>query len=171
MKPRRRRPPRRSRATPAADLLTAVLGRYGIAPEVREERLATEWRRLVGPRVAAHAWPAALRDDTLVVNVESSPWLHELSFLSAKLLDRINQAFGDPPLAAEIRLQLGPVRGPGSQRVARARSRQQRRPLASRPLPEPARGAALEAIEAETAGVADPELRQAILEARRRLGA
>jgi predicted nucleic acid-binding Zn ribbon protein len=166
---RRKSPARRAAPVPTGELLAAVLGRYGVAAEAAEERIAVEWTRLVGPRVAAHAWPDRVDDGILYVRVDSAPWLHELSFLTADLTARVNQALGPPPPLREIRLRPGGV-STRARLLDAAQARQRRPPLARRPLPEPLRGAALAAVERETDEVADPELRRAILEVRRRLG-
>ena len=165
-----RRRPRRGGMSSADELVHAVLNRYGVTTEVRENRIATEWRKLVGPRVAARSWPERVRDGLLYVRVSSSAWLHELSFLEEELVSRINAALGDPPMVNAIRFHLGAHQRSDSNRVANAERRQHRRKLEKRSLPPPATGADLARIEAEAASfVEDPELREAIAEARRLL--
>lgn len=47
------------------------------------------WERVVGPQVAAHAWPQSLRQGALVVATDHPAWATELRFLSAQLIDRL----------------------------------------------------------------------------------
>jgi len=164
-----KRPPRLRSAVTSAELMRKLLERHGLAEEVREHRLVTEWRSLVGERVAARTWPGRVRDGLLMVRVSNSAWLSELSFFKDALIERINQRLGDPPLVREIRLHLGkPPRG-SVEEVDRAHARTRRAPLRARPLPPPATGADLQRIQGEVAAVEDDELRDEILEARRKL--
>src|SRR5262249_14417494 len=68
---------RRGTSTRAGELVRAVLTRYGVEGAVREHRLVTEWESIVGPRVAARAWPDGLRHGVLYVRVTNSAWMHE----------------------------------------------------------------------------------------------
>ena len=162
---RGKRPARRSRETaPAADAIAAVLSRTGLAAELRAHRIITEWRDMVGERIAARTWPDGLKDGVLWIRVASSAWLHELTLLRAQILSGICKVLGDPPLVTELRFHLGVRKQVDADDVLaiaqQARSRR-RRP-APRSLPPPATGAAAERIDRETSSIADPELRALI---------
>ena len=157
---------------PAVALVDAILKKYGAHKPVREHRLVTGWKEIVGDRVAARAWPDGLKDGVLFVRVVNSAWLHELSFLRDAVAERANALVGPPPLVREVRFHLGARRGEDldddlvaelSRRVA-----QLRRP-APRTLPPPSE-ATLALIDHETAAIGDPELRSTLRALRRRLG-
>ena len=163
------RPPRRREVTTAKQAVADALAWNGVEAEVRAHRVVTEWKQFVGERVAARAWPDGLtrggvRDQgaqILWVRVVSSAWLHELTLLRAQLARTITEYFGDPPLFDELKFHLGarPIEDDDQlagvrQRIERAAPRRPRRP--------PATGAQRMAIEAETADVTDPELRELI---------
>ncbi len=164
-----KRPPRLRAVVTSAELMRRLLDGHGLAEEVREHRLVTEWRALVGERIAARTRPGRVRDGVLMVRVSNSAWLNELSFFTDDLLERINARLGNPALVREIRLYLGRARRGDSEEVDRAHARTRRPPLRARPLPAPATGSDLERIREEVATVDDDELRAEILEARRKL--
>ena len=66
------------------------------------------WPRVAGPNLEAHAWPAAVASDTLIVHVHDSQWLHELTYMRQDLLRRL-QALVPTAELAVLRLRLGEV--------------------------------------------------------------
>ncbi|WP_428267173.1 DciA family protein [Haliangium sp.] len=157
---------------PAGALVAELLGEYHLGEDIRRYRVFTDWTEIVGPRLAARTWPTPIRDGVLRIRVANSSWLHQLSFMQDQLLEQINRHLGEPALVTELRMFLG-RRGRREQDEldphTAARFRVRRRPR--RPLPPPATGADLAAIDAETAAaIEDEELRAVIREARRRLG-
>ena len=66
------------------------------------------WDRAVGEIIAENARPAAFKGKILLVHVNSSPWLHQLSFLKKDILARINRELGQD-LVDEIKFKIGPL--------------------------------------------------------------
>ena len=66
------------------------------------------WDRAVGKAVSENTRPAAFKGRLLLVYVSSSTWLHELSFLKADILKKVNLALGEN-LVEEIKFKVGPV--------------------------------------------------------------
>ncbi|MBP6632429.1 MAG: DUF721 domain-containing protein [Kofleriaceae bacterium] len=150
------------RATrPAAAAVADVLAQRGLTEEIRAQRVVTEWRELVGPRIGARAWPDGLSKRVLWIQVSSSAWLHELTLLKAQLLATLRAALGEPPLFDDLRLHLGSRRPESDDALAGVRARPAP-PRVTRPAPTPATGPHRAAIEAETDAVADDELRELI---------
>src|SRR5690606_33440451 len=98
--------PTEGRAT-AGEAVARVVKRYGCAADIREHRIATCWRSIVGDLVASRAWPDGLDQGVLWVEVKTSAWLHQLSFLRDEIARTANRAVGDPPLVREVRFHLG----------------------------------------------------------------
>lgn len=155
----------------AGELVRAVLARHGVEAAVREHRLVTEWETIVGPRVAARAWPDGLKHGVLYVRVTNSAWLHELGFLREALVREANRAVGDPPLVKEIRLHLGSRRPTSTEEsdLVAALAAQRRAKPAPKPRRVPSTGD-LARIDREAAAVRDPDLAAVIRDVRRRLG-
>ena len=64
------------------------------------------WDRIVGEAVAKNARPAAFKGKLLLVEVSSSTWIHELQFLKAEIIKKINAAFGTK-MVEEIKFKIG----------------------------------------------------------------
>jgi predicted nucleic acid-binding Zn ribbon protein len=96
-------------AAPVGDVLKTVLKRLGLGQKVRVARIAQDWERIVGSKIAGHCTPVSVRGKILVVNVDSSVWLTELTqFFKDKLLDQIH---GEPGGAGikDIRFRIGEI--------------------------------------------------------------
>jgi predicted nucleic acid-binding Zn ribbon protein len=53
------------------------------------------WEEVVGPRIAANAKPVAYRDSKLFVQVATTIWMHELSFMKGEVLKKLNARLGE----------------------------------------------------------------------------
>jgi predicted nucleic acid-binding Zn ribbon protein len=140
-----------------------ALVRRHVGPEtIRLMQVRDAWPRVAGPNLEAHAWPAAISGDALIVHVHDSQWLHELTYMRQDLLRRL-QALAPAAELGALRLRLGEVV-----------------PVAERRLPEPIRPTPLppprlspepdEATRRALDAVHDPELKQIIAGARVMLG-
>ena len=162
---------RKSAPSAASTLVSEALAAWGVTPAMREVRIVTEWRQLVGDRIAGKAWPDSLKNGILRVRVASSSWMHELGFLREALVKKINAVVGGPPLVKDIRFWMGG-------REQASRDEEDIIAALTRAAPKKAGrrrevklGKDVEArIEAESAGVRDPELKDLIVALRRRLG-
>jgi hypothetical protein len=106
------------------------------------------WPDAVGPGIAAAAWPQRIaRDGTLHVNTASSTWAFELDRMGAEVLAKLRAAIGEgtPPA---LRFAPGPLPAAGPSEDERRR-------------PEPTAADAEEAA-ALSAGIEDPDLREAV---------
>ena len=65
------------------------------------------WDGVVGEAIASNAQPAAFKGDLLLVHVTSSTWIHQLQFLKADIISKLNTAL-DKPAVAEIKFKIGP---------------------------------------------------------------
>jgi len=65
------------------------------------------WPAIVGPDVARRAVPRSFSRKTLVIAVESSSWLQELSYLREGILERLAEAVG-PGVVDDVRFVLEP---------------------------------------------------------------
>lgn len=98
---------RKDRPTRVADEISPILrnlvkGKRGLHPEIW-----ARWSGIVGPDLARRAVPRHLANRVLTVAVASSAWLHELSFLTAALVERFAEQVG-PDVVGEIRFVLDP---------------------------------------------------------------
>ncbi len=98
-------------------------------PELEEhmltERIRAEWPSTAGSELARRSRPGELRNGTLTVVVDNSPWLQELTLRAEELLAAVRRRHGQAVTA--LRLSLGglPAAPPAAlrPRVARATPR------------------------------------------------
>ena len=64
------------------------------------------WDSVVGQTIAKNTRPAAFKGKLLLVEVSSSPWMHQLQFLKSDIIEKINQAFGQE-MVEEIKFKIG----------------------------------------------------------------
>ena len=89
---------------PSLDRLTKGLG----APDARVlTTLFDRWDEVVGPDVAAHAWPLSLLHGTLVVGVDAPAWASHLRYLEADLLGGLEGVIG-PGHVARMEFRVHP---------------------------------------------------------------
>ena len=82
------------------------IGRLG-APT--EEGMAEAWEAAVGKREAKHTRPASLKKSKLIVNVDGSSWLYELTLKKKEILKKLGEELGNKKVS-DIRFRIGEVR-------------------------------------------------------------
>ena len=100
--------PRRPKARPEAvgALIDRVLADLGAGPTARAVRIADHWEAAVGPEVARHSRPVAIRGDVLEVEVDSSVWSQQLQLMQPEILAALRETVGgDAP--SEVWLRVG----------------------------------------------------------------
>lgn len=154
-------------ANKAKGALSSVLNRYGISKEIREHRILIHWDKVVGPRVATHTTPDALDKGCLWVRVDNSSWMHQLSFMNKEIIAKANELC-DKEVVTSLRFHLGRRSSFAGDAISAA-ARIRRPKVPERPMPSPAVGHRLDSIIDEASGIDDEELRDAIVDIRRRL--
>jgi predicted nucleic acid-binding Zn ribbon protein len=75
---------------------------------VTEEEMAKVWRASVGRKAAGHSKPVSLKKASLVVNVDRSSWLYELTLGKKEILKKLEGKFKGKRVR-EIRFRIGAV--------------------------------------------------------------
>lgn len=71
-----------------------------LAPATLLARAQQAWPAAAGPAIAAAAHPAAEREGVLTVSCEAAVWAQELELMEGALLERLNEALGEPAIRA-----------------------------------------------------------------------
>ncbi|HSF33240.1 MAG TPA: DUF721 domain-containing protein [Candidatus Tectomicrobia bacterium] len=132
----------------------------GLQKRLKAEQLTVLWPKLVGPTVAKVAYPAQFRSGTLFIDVADSIWMQELKFRERELIERLNEAVGEP-LVRRLFLQLARTQPPKLVPQSEAKTEV--------PAVLPLHPQQELALEREVAGVRDPQLREVLKDFRRRL--
>jgi predicted nucleic acid-binding Zn ribbon protein len=72
-----------------------VLGDLGAGAAARAVRLAECWEEAVGPEIACHSRPVAIRGDVLEVSVETSVWCQQLQLRTPEILAALRRVAGE----------------------------------------------------------------------------
>ena len=99
---------RRGRREPrsVASLVDAVLGDLGLDETAAVLRIEERWEAAVGPEVARHCRPTALRGTTLEASVDTSVWCQELQLRRGEIRAALRRELGDAA-PAELWLRVG----------------------------------------------------------------
>jgi predicted nucleic acid-binding Zn ribbon protein len=80
------------------------------------------WAQIVGPELAEHTQPEALRDGELTVIADSTAWATQLRLLAAQLVRRLNAELGTGAVQrVKVRGPVTATRRPGEWRVRGSR--------------------------------------------------
>ncbi|MBI5124121.1 MAG: DUF721 domain-containing protein [Candidatus Omnitrophica bacterium] len=75
---------------PLEGALKNILGAIGGKGIFTEEDMAAAWERVVGVRAAGHSRVRSFRGSRLVVNVDGSSWLYELTIEKKSILKKLS---------------------------------------------------------------------------------
>lgn len=68
----------------------------GLSKKLREYDVLTSWHRIVGEQIARVTTAQRVNKGILYVGVSSAPWRTELTMKRRALIERINEALGQP---------------------------------------------------------------------------
>ena len=98
--------PRRRAPEALGSLLPSVLRDLGFDETARVLRIAERWEEALGPELARHCRPEALRGDVLEASVASSVWCQQLQLRTPEILEGLRRVLGeDAP--SKLRLRVG----------------------------------------------------------------
>lgn len=143
--------PRMPFPRPLFGVVQDSLAGLGLAERLREAEIWRIWPEVVGVALAGRARPVRIINGTLTVAVSSAPWMQELRFMTEMMKEKLNSRLG-AVVVKEIVLKAGRVDMPEVE------------------VPEeeiivtPLTSGQCALIEAQSAGIEDPETRQAFKE-------
>ena len=152
-----RRPPRSGTLQPLAPVVTQALHQVGLGRIALLAQIVRHWEEIVGPPIAAVAYPEGVRARVLFVTVTDAIWLQQLTFCQTQLLQKLRQVLGDVPIR---RLHFTLVASP--------RPSLPRGAEAVTPPSQPLTAEEELQVAESTAGIADAELREVVQRAWRR---
>ena len=91
-----------------SDILKSALKKCRPAQDTRMTRIWELWDMAVGAPIAMNAKPHSFNNGTLVVNVSSSAWIHQLKFLEKEIVNNLNKHL-DAPMVQQIRFKIGKI--------------------------------------------------------------
>jgi predicted nucleic acid-binding Zn ribbon protein len=73
-----------------SELLPEVLDELKISDKIVEQKAILLWRRAVGNEIKKHTKPYSIENGVLVVLVDNSAWMNELTFLKTEIIKKLN---------------------------------------------------------------------------------
>lgn len=128
--------------------LGSMLKARGLRGRLSEYRVFGLWEKAVGPVIARHAQPQAVRGKKLTLVVDSPAWMQQLSLLKPEIMEKVNSTLGKKTIN-DITLRLGEVESqaaPPEEPPVRSVLNQEER----------------EKIEDYVRGISDPDTREAV---------
>ena len=80
------------------------------AGRLTEEEMLEVWREAAGDAASQHSRPVSFGKTTIVVNVDRSSWLYELTVNKKKILQKLDGKLKDKKIK-DIRLRIGDIAG------------------------------------------------------------
>lgn len=77
--------------------------------KVSEEEILVIWKESAGEKACNHSRPRSLKKGSLVIDVDSSGWLYELTLRKKELLKAVGQRLKGKKLK-EIRFRIGEIK-------------------------------------------------------------
>ena len=69
---------------PIGTALDSVLKKTGLFHRIKSYTALIVWKEIVGEKVSAHTKPVTVKSSCLMVNVDNSTWMNELSIMKKK---------------------------------------------------------------------------------------
>ena len=95
---------------PIRGILERLIKRLGGKNALTEEGILAAWSEVVGAQAAGHSRPVLFRRSGLIVNVDGSSWLYELTMKKKDIMVELEGRLKGRRLR-DIRFRIGEVKG------------------------------------------------------------
>ena len=94
---------------PLEDLVKNIIGNLGSKDKLTEEEIRLAWDLVVGKKAARHSKPRSFQGSRLIVHVDDSSWLYELTTRKKYILSNLSSELKGKRLK-EITFRIGDLR-------------------------------------------------------------
>ena len=91
-----------------SSVLDGVFKNLGVEKKIKQLEALSQWREVVGEKINLHTRALAMRKRSLVVLVDSSCWLAQLSYIKHNIISEFNRRYGEG-VVENIYFRLGEV--------------------------------------------------------------
>ncbi|MDD5422208.1 MAG: DUF721 domain-containing protein [Candidatus Omnitrophica bacterium] len=91
------------------DILKRVIKTLGPEKRLSEEDIIEIWKEAAGEAGASHSRPVSLRKSNMIVNVDGSSWLYELTTKKREILKKLEGRLKGKKLK-DIRFRIGEIK-------------------------------------------------------------
>ena len=79
---------------PISTALDGVLKKIGLFSKMKSYTALLVWKEIVGEKISTHTNPVFVKNGCLIVNVDNSTWMNELSIMKKEIIKNLNQKIG-----------------------------------------------------------------------------
>lgn len=94
---------------PLEDLVKNIIKDMGGKARLGEEEILKAWEKSAGAKASKHSRPKSFKGAVLVVNVDGSAWLYELTIGKKEILKRLEEHLKGKRIR-EIRFRIGEIK-------------------------------------------------------------
>ena len=94
---------------PLEGILKKIISGIGDKGALTEEDVKAAWDAVVGEKAAGHSKPRSLKGSRLIVNVDGSGWLYELTVQKKDILKKLEASLKSKKIK-EITLRIGELK-------------------------------------------------------------
>ncbi len=87
-------------------VVKSIIEKLDKQPNPTSDEMEKVWEGVVGKKASAHTKPASLRKKRLVINVDGSGWLYELTLRKDELLAALKKKLGEDKIR-ELQFRIG----------------------------------------------------------------
>jgi predicted nucleic acid-binding Zn ribbon protein len=87
-------------------IIKSIVERLGEEARPTSEGIGAIWKEMAGDKAARHTKPASLRKKRLIINVDGSSWLYELTLKKEFLLGELKKKLGEDTIK-ELQFRIG----------------------------------------------------------------
>ena len=98
-----------AKKNPLEDLVKSIIGNFGGKGKLTEEEIRGTWGAVVGEKAAKHSRPRSFQEGRLIVHVDDSSWLYELTTRKKYILKDLSAELKGKKLK-EITLRIGDLK-------------------------------------------------------------
>jgi len=93
-------------ASPLSGLVKKAIKSLSGSKHITEEDMALAWEEAAGEKASRHSRPTSFKGGTLVVNVDTSAWLYELTVAKKEVLGKLGVNLKGKKIK-DIRFRIG----------------------------------------------------------------
>lgn len=94
---------------PLEDLVKNVISGMGGKTRLGEEEILKAWQEAAGVKASKHSRPKSFKGAVLIVNVDGSGWLYELTIGKKKILERLVERLKGKSIK-DVRFRIGEIK-------------------------------------------------------------
>lgn len=93
--------------TGVGDILKQMKVTTGLGEQLEQAQIWDHWEKIAGKEFAKYGLPKGIRDRTLIIEVNSSVWMHKYAYKRLSIIKNINR-LARRELISEVFIQLAP---------------------------------------------------------------